>query len=89
MHSTRPEASFSQAHTDPVVNPQQMMSAGNDMGPGNGVNNNTNMAARQRLRWTNELHERFVEAVTQLGGPDSMYTTVVPLLLVNSTLQNI
>ncbi|CAO2210722.1 unnamed protein product [Urochloa humidicola] len=28
------------------------------------------MAARQRLRWTNELHDRFVEAVTQLGGPD-------------------
>lgn len=27
-------------------------------------------ASKQRLRWTSELHERFVEAVTQLGGPD-------------------
>uniref|UniRef100_M0ZZT4 Transcription factor n=1 Tax=Solanum tuberosum TaxID=4113 RepID=M0ZZT4_SOLTU len=25
---------------------------------------------RPRLRWTAELHERFVDAVTQLGGPD-------------------
>ncbi|KAI0501734.1 hypothetical protein KFK09_016679 [Dendrobium nobile] len=35
--------------------------------------NNQNLhgaASRQRLRWTNELHERFVDAVTQLGGPD-------------------
>ncbi|ERN19063.1 hypothetical protein AMTRI_Chr10g233270 [Amborella trichopoda] len=36
---------------------------------GNPVNN-SNMASRQRLRWTNELHERFVDAVAQLGGPD-------------------
>ncbi|CAL9002811.1 unnamed protein product [Prunus brigantina] len=27
-------------------------------------------AGRERLRWTQELHDRFVEAVTKLGGPD-------------------
>ncbi|RWW05515.1 hypothetical protein GW17_00031203 [Ensete ventricosum] len=42
------------------------------MGPMNGVINSSNasLASRQRLRWTNELHERFEDAVTQLGGPD-------------------
>ncbi|XP_008796527.2 myb family transcription factor PHL7-like isoform X2 [Phoenix dactylifera] len=36
------------------------------------VNNpcNPGLASRQRLRWTPELHERFVEAVTQLGGSE-------------------
>lgn len=34
------------------------------------VNNNPNLASKQRLRWTHELHERFVDAVAQLGGPD-------------------
>ncbi|KAJ6824586.1 myb family transcription factor PHL7-like isoform X1 [Iris pallida] len=32
--------------------------------------NNSGMSSRQRLRWTHELHERFVDAVAQLGGPD-------------------
>lgn len=29
------------------------------------------MDPKPRLRWTSELHERFVDAVTQLGGADS------------------
>ncbi|XP_042452144.1 myb family transcription factor PHL7-like [Zingiber officinale] len=33
-------------------------------------NNSSNSTSRQRLRWTNELHQRFVDAITQLGGPD-------------------
>jgi hypothetical protein len=28
---------------------------------------------KPRLRWTADLHDRFVDAVTKLGGPDSMY----------------
>ncbi|KAI4343184.1 hypothetical protein MLD38_027717 [Melastoma candidum] len=38
-------------------------------GDGHG-SNNPNLASKQRLRWTHELHERFVDAVAQLGGPD-------------------
>ncbi|KAM7262460.1 hypothetical protein ACFE04_000143 [Oxalis oulophora] len=34
------------------------------------VNNSATLASKQRLRWTHELHERFVDAVAQLGGPD-------------------
>lgn len=26
---------------------------------------------KPRLRWTADLHDRFVDAVTKLGGPDS------------------
>ncbi|KAL9146909.1 hypothetical protein ABFS82_13G140600 [Erythranthe guttata] len=43
------------------------------MDPISGANNmssNSNLASKQRLRWTHELHERFVDAVAQLGGPD-------------------
>ncbi|PWA91926.1 Homeodomain-like protein [Artemisia annua] len=34
------------------------------------MDDNPSLASRQRLRWTNELHDRFVDAVAQLGGPD-------------------
>lgn len=30
-------------------------------------------AGKQRLRWTSDLHDRFVDAIAQLGGPDSGY----------------
>ncbi|KAL6838992.1 hypothetical protein ACP4OV_031219 [Aristida adscensionis] len=69
MYSPKPLASLGQTHNNSVVHQQHTESGGNGMGSDNGANNN-NLAARQRLRWTNELHERFVEAVTQLGGPD-------------------
>ncbi|XP_059667047.1 myb family transcription factor PHL7-like isoform X2 [Cornus florida] len=37
---------------------------------GNSLSNNSSLASKQRLRWTHELHDRFVDAVAQLGGPD-------------------
>lgn len=30
-------------------------------------------SGKQRLRWTSDLHDRFVDAIAQLGGPDSGY----------------
>lgn len=33
---------------------------------------------KPRLRWTVELHDRFVDAVNQLGGPDSIKLLLLP-----------
>lgn len=30
-------------------------------------------SSKQRLRWTTDLHDKFVEAVTELGGADSEF----------------
>ncbi|CAM8924273.1 unnamed protein product [Rhodiola kirilowii] len=40
------------------------------MDPLGGGTNSPGVSSKQRLRWTHELHERFVDAVAQLGGPD-------------------
>ncbi|KAF4399457.1 hypothetical protein G4B88_022540 [Cannabis sativa] len=58
--------------TDICVHGRHLDSGVNTMDPVNGGNslNNPSLASKQRLRWTHELHERFVDAVAQLGGPD-------------------
>lgn len=56
-----------------TIGVQPLESCPNTMDPisgGDSLNNNLSLASKQRLRWTNELHERFVDAVAQLGGPD-------------------
>lgn len=35
--------------------------------------------AKPRLKWTPELHQRFIEAVNQLGGADSEYIVIYDL----------
>ncbi|KAM7271675.1 hypothetical protein ACFE04_030889 [Oxalis oulophora] len=37
---------------------------------GGNIDNSSSLSSKQRLRWTHELHDRFVDAVSQLGGPD-------------------
>eukprot|EP00249_Psilotum_nudum_P023522 c28906_g1_i1 orf=354-1739(-) len=39
-------------------------------GESNSLNSSAEGFTKQRLRWTPDLHERFVDAVTNLGGPD-------------------
>lgn len=59
--------------SNPLVHGQHIDSGRSAMDPGSGGNslaNNSNLNSKQRLRWTHELHERFVDAVAQLGGPD-------------------
>ncbi|KAL6842449.1 hypothetical protein ACP4OV_027684 [Aristida adscensionis] len=68
MYQPNPISSIGMTQRIPGAH-EQMELGGGAIVPYDGGNDNPNMAARQRLRWTNELHDRFVEAVTQLGGP--------------------
>ncbi|KAI3466277.1 hypothetical protein Pfo_022940 [Paulownia fortunei] len=73
MYQPKAVPSSSLVHRNPVVRSQPLDCSASTMDPisgGNNVNNNPNLASKQRLRWTHELHERFVDAVAQLGGPD-------------------
>ncbi|KAK6123901.1 hypothetical protein DH2020_017116 [Rehmannia glutinosa] len=73
MYQPKGVPSSSLVHSNPVVRSQPLDCGGSAMDPiggGNNASNNSNLASKQRLRWTHELHERFVDAVAQLGGPD-------------------
>lgn len=70
MYQPKGVPSSSLATNNAAVNSQSLDCGGGSMDPISGGNNNPSLASKQRLRWTNELHERFVDAVAQLGGPD-------------------
>ncbi|KAL9361013.1 hypothetical protein Peur_043798 [Populus x canadensis] len=73
MYQLESVPSSSSVHKNSLVNDHYLDCDDMTMDPingGNNLNNNPNLASKQRLRWTHELHERFVDAVAQLGGPD-------------------
>jgi len=76
MYHSKNFPSASLIGVNSLVHGQHIDCGGSTMDPGSGGNslgNNSNLASKQRLRWTHELHERFVDAVAQLGGPDREY----------------
>nr|CAD1839315.1 unnamed protein product [Ananas comosus var. bracteatus] len=70
MYQPKPIVGMGPTHGNSVALNKQAELARNGVGSPNDANNSASAASRQRLRWTNELHERFVDAVAQLGGPD-------------------
>ncbi|KAL5199538.1 hypothetical protein ABZP36_020741 [Zizania latifolia] len=70
MYEPKPFSSIVPAHNNPVSHNQQIEPISNNVISNSGGNSSNNFATRQRLRWTDDLHDRFVDAVTQLGGPD-------------------
>ncbi|CAA3028946.1 myb family transcription factor PHL7-like [Olea europaea var. sylvestris] len=73
MYQPKGVPTSSLVHSNPLVRNQPLDSGASTMDPissGNNANNNPNLASKQRLRWTHDLHDRFVDAVAQLGGPD-------------------
>lgn len=73
MYQPNSVPSSSLVRSNSLVHGQHLDCSSSQMDPmngGNSLNNNPSLASKQRLRWTHELHERFVDAVAQLGGPD-------------------
>lgn len=72
MYQPKGVPSSNIARNNSLVHGQYLGTGANTMDSINGGNslNNPSLASKQRLRWTHELHERFVDAVAQLGGPD-------------------
>ncbi|KAK8971748.1 hypothetical protein V6N11_081449 [Hibiscus sabdariffa] len=73
MYQPKTVPGSSLVRSNSLVHGQHLDCGASSMDPINGGNslaNNPNLASKQRLRWTHELHDRFVDAVAQLGGPD-------------------
>ncbi|WOH13528.1 hypothetical protein DCAR_0833038 [Daucus carota subsp. sativus] len=61
---------YSSVHSLPLDGHAEFHSSVDGSGPGSDPCLVLTSDPKPRLRWTGELHERFVDAVTQLGGPD-------------------
>ncbi|KAE8689808.1 Myb family transcription factor APL [Hibiscus syriacus] len=73
MYQPKNVPGSSLVHSNSLVHGQHLDCGASSMDPvsgGSSLANNPNLASKQRLRWTHELHDRFVDAVAQLGGPD-------------------
>ncbi|CAL9104521.1 unnamed protein product [Musa textilis] len=72
MYQSKAVSSISPNSQNSLAHDQHLELSDNVVFSNSGRNDsgNPNLASRQRLRWSNELHDRFVDAVTQLGGPD-------------------
>ncbi|XP_073134547.1 myb family transcription factor PHL7-like isoform X2 [Henckelia pumila] len=69
MNQHKGVPSSSSVHNKPIIQSESLDCDSSAMDCISG-GNNASLSSKQRLRWTHELHDRFVDAVAQLGGPD-------------------